>query len=498
MSERKNIDRLFQEKFKDFEAVPPKNMWGNIQAELDGEKKKRKFIAPFWLRLSGIAAVFLLGFLTATYFLSNPGKPQNSPVVNSDESNKNANGSETGNKQNSLIDRDHQINTTAEEALVEENTAKNSIVNRNNTNTIVNRSHTENNNYSAKKGSSNRVIANRKNRTKKQSGNYIAGNNKNGFYATDFDKRLTDKENDNDGSSKNSGKTRPFNFHKKNNIANYIIIPEKDSTQTETAAETENVLDKVQKEKLLAETKKIKEKEVKKSKWAISSTVTPIFFRSTSNGSPIDNQFASNTKDYENTMSYGLGLRYELNDKLTLRTGINRLAFEYNTNNIVYYESANANGLQNISRNNSGANIQIQNKNGGLTTDPNSGIVEKMNSGTLNQKMGYIEVPMELSYKLIDNRFGIELIGGFSTLFLNQNKIDLVSSELNTTIGEANNLNDVHLSSNIGVGVKYRFLKSFEANFEPTFKYQLNMFSSDAGNFKPYLFGLYTGVSYRF
>ena len=112
--------------------------------------------------------------------------------------------------------------------------------------------------------------------------------------------------------------------------------------------------------------------------------------------------------------------------------------------------------------------------------------------------MGYIEVPMELSYKLIDKKFGVALIGGFSTLFLNQNKIDLVSPELNTTIGEANNLNNVHVSSNIGVGVKYRFAKAFEANFEPTFKYQLNMFSNDAGNFKPYLFGLYTGVSYRF
>ena len=61
MSERKNIDRLFQEKFKDFEVNPPQEAWANIEAKLD-EKKKRRVI-PFWWKLSGVAAVFLIGFL---------------------------------------------------------------------------------------------------------------------------------------------------------------------------------------------------------------------------------------------------------------------------------------------------------------------------------------------------------------------------------------------------------------------------------------------------
>jgi hypothetical protein len=46
--------------------------------------------------------------------------------------------------------------------------------------------------------------------------------------------------------------------------------------------------------------------------------------------------------------------------------------------------------------------------------------------------------------------------------------------------------------------VRYRFLKSFNANLNPMFKYQFNTFSNDSGNFKPYLFGLYTGISYTF
>ena len=84
------------------------------------------------------------------------------------------------------------------------------------------------------------------------------------------------------------------------------------------------------------------------------------------------------------------------------------------------------------------------------------------------------------------------------TLFLNQNDVFLKSSGFNMKIGEASNLNMVHFSTNIGLGLKYSFLKKFDARIEPLFKYQLNTFSSGSGNFKPYIFGVYSGISYHF
>ena len=118
--------------------------------------------------------------------------------------------------------------------------------------------------------------------------------------------------------------------------------------------------------------------------------------------------------------------------------------------------------------------------------------------GYLNQQMNYMEVPVEVSYKLIDKKFGLQLITGVSTLFLNDNKVSVVSNGFSTTLGEANNLNKVHFSTNIGIGLKYSFWKSFEANFEPTLKYQINTFNENSGGFKPYIIGLYTGISFRF
>ena len=67
MKELKNIDRLFQEKFKDFEVTPPEMAWENIEAKLNKKRKKRRVI-PFWFKPTGIAASLLLGFYTFMYF----------------------------------------------------------------------------------------------------------------------------------------------------------------------------------------------------------------------------------------------------------------------------------------------------------------------------------------------------------------------------------------------------------------------------------------------
>ena len=58
MKEKKNIDRLFQEKFKDFEVHPSEQVWKNIVAAK--KKKEDRKIIPIWWRLGGVAAVALL------------------------------------------------------------------------------------------------------------------------------------------------------------------------------------------------------------------------------------------------------------------------------------------------------------------------------------------------------------------------------------------------------------------------------------------------------
>lgn len=181
---------------------------------------------------------------------------------------------------------------------------------------------------------------------------------------------------------------------------------------------------------------------------------------------------------------------------------MNKLTLGYNTNNIVYYA-----GLSDAVANGevfSPSNIQ-ESRNVTVIVEDNTAAntvsfdnVPGKKAGSLNQTMGYVEVPVELSYKILDDKFGISLIGGMSTLFLNENSLSVVSPGMSTSIGKASNLNDVSFTSNIGIGFKYKFWKSFEANVEPKLKYQINTFSENAGGFKPYFIGLYSGISFNF
>ena len=43
MKEKKNIDRIFQEKFKDFEKEPSEKVWSSIASKLDEKEEKKHF-----------------------------------------------------------------------------------------------------------------------------------------------------------------------------------------------------------------------------------------------------------------------------------------------------------------------------------------------------------------------------------------------------------------------------------------------------------------------
>ena len=91
MKDHKNIERLFQEKFKDFEAIPPQESWNIIASRLN-EKKKKKRIIPIWFQLSGIAASFIIIGALIWNFQSNqntnsPNNSNETVVVGVDNSN---------------------------------------------------------------------------------------------------------------------------------------------------------------------------------------------------------------------------------------------------------------------------------------------------------------------------------------------------------------------------------------------------------------------------
>ncbi len=136
----------------------------------------------------------------------------------------------------------------------------------------------------------------------------------------------------------------------------------------------------------------------------------------------------------------------------------------------------------------------------GENGDPFSNITPKSTSGDVEliQNISYFEVPLELKYAVLNKKFGVNLIGGFSTLFLGNNDITAQASNFSETLGEANNLSSVSFSTNVGIGFDYKISRKFKFNIEPMFKYQLNPYTDSSVNFRPYYLGVYTGLSFKF
>ena len=534
MSERKNIDRLFQEKFKDFEVNPPKETWANIEAKLDGKKKRR--LIPFWWKLSGVAAVFLLGFLISKSIYNQELKTEKT-VVNENNSVK----KEHINKNNVEIKTENPVVNETNSNKTKQTSTKNNtsnigsdgvVTNSNEvkSNTISEESKTEKANYSSKSAVAERKSADHRSLKNKSN----SENNKTSVAETVFEKSQSqlaqNKNNKNkltaqkdpsngeqskqiaqtDSNEKNNNKPQsisdkaPINLDDlKGNINSKIATKEIEKKVNDTAQKN-SVANNVLEELLNEKESKLKQ-ESKRNRWQLTSNVAPIFLGSISNGSPIDSTLTKNSKSYNTNVGFGLGVSYAVNKKLTVRTGLNKVNISYDTNDIVFFTGIQAKMLTNVSPTASSSMIHVQTLNtnssntaseNGLLPFENSFIHE--NSGYLKQEIGYLEMPVEMTYALFDKKFGLKIIGGFSTLFLQDNSITIISEGRDTLLGEANNLNAVHFSSNFGLGLKYGFMKSFEFNLEPTVKYQLNTFSSNAGNFKPYIFGIYSGISYKF
>lgn len=616
MSEKNNIDRLFQEKFKDFEVAPSDKVWENIQFKMNMKEKKTNLL-PFWLRLCSFAAVFLIGFSVATTFIAGPFGLKN-PFVNSkdrtsdtekttvsgnttepDSSITTDSFTDTRNEENNAVvvnesentgsdtkrsgstghnDSDKNSVSSSKEESNNIITASTAAVNTKSVNgakvtprknrlqqtttthqsekaATLHSSHEKNvTSVSEKENSALNPNASEENHaTVSQLNNQssIISNktaisvvskpekvlsatpilsddenpltedatfkNSDADFDTDFNKSkvayesgnkhiptASKKETSSTLSSSDTSKgiadknTSPAISDKNKAIANGANTSKALSVVVDSLAEKPKEVAKKTEEKKAEEEKDSKDKNEKKSRWIVSSSFSPVYMNLNGTGSTLDSKFVENSKSYQTSMSYGVGLQYALNNKWTVRTGINALNFEYSTNNITYYYANNGAGLENVNENGTGSGIVVENPNPKGIAYNDDGMVTTRYQGNINHRINYIEVPMELSYKILNKKFGINVIGGVSSIFLNDNRVSLVSSESNLDIGEANNLNKLHFSTNIGLGLRYNFMKTFQANLEPMFKYQINTYNENAGDFKPYFIGVYSGISFSF
>ncbi|TRX23704.1 hypothetical protein [Flavobacterium franklandianum] len=466
MKENKNIDRLFQEQFRGFEASPNNQVWLNIEAELKKDKKRK--VIPFWLKCSGIAAAFLLGLFTLNTNQPFHPKTENHIVLTSKISKESSNKKQiVSNSKDNSKSKKEIINTNFSKSITKDEKNINSY---GSSKVLV---------YQKKNPNNAEVFLPKSNLPLKQ---LVTNENSNNYSLLNAEK--------NSVTNLNSLANTPNHNQEKKDFKEKEGSTKEESTNPETPNELEEILKAKSAQKNAVASNS-------KNKWLITPNVAPVYLNANSGGSPIDEQLSDYEKKSDKSVSFGIGIQYAVGKKTVIRTGINKVVLGYNTSNVLYSTGLTANNLRNIEYSSKNA-VKFVNEANYSSLTATEKEIQSTNTGNLNQKMGYYELPMEVSYAVLDKKFGINLIGGFSTLFLNENTISLESSQSNIVLGEAKNLSQVHFSSNVGLGFKYQITKSFQINIEPMVKYQLNTFSNNSGDFKPLFIGLYSGISYGF
>ena len=531
MSEKKNIDKLFKEQLKNFEVAPNDAVWENIERELHKDKRKRRVI-PIWWKIAGVAAALLLLFTVGQKLFDTDDNTIQQDVVDTKDSSNDANHND--NTKSSDLNTSKDLDRTPVVSHDNSNNGDDAIA-VDNTNNDVTHSKDSNNETTVaspkdkKKTSSFKDKSLIKNKSLKE--HAVANQNKKELpkktktnatttinnttkekeavanisndpkLKKDIDKDLLEKE-----KSEIDKLIKDIKSSKETQVTGTNISDkEKATSEIDTSKTKGAIKEGTDIEKAIAEAEKDNDKtdepEEPLKRWSVAPNVAPVYFNTLGKGSPIDDQFINNTKEGDINVSYGVKGSYAINKKLKIRAGINKVDLGYTTNNVVAFSRPSSSGnstrqLQNIKLHDTTTTF-ISANSISYTTGPE--ILFTKEQGSIDQQLGFIEVPIEVEYNLIDKKIGVNLIGGFSTLFLSNNEIYSVQNNGDRAfLGEATNINDMSYSANFGVGLNYNISKQLRFNLEPTFKYQINTFNDTSGDFQPFFIGVYTGLSFKF
>jgi hypothetical protein len=531
MSEKKNIDRLFQEGFKEFEVQPPAMVWDAIEKELDQKKKLRRI--PLWWTIGGIAAGLAILFTSIYLGIGNDITNKQQPFVNSEK------GTDTElNPQDSLQIKDNSTNIEAtpydnkinkERQLVTapskvnteslNNLSENSKGNTR-TNAPLKTSH-----LVTSRDASSEAHRMTNEKTKKPYTNSSGSNiklttsiaqNNTLIPATKEEKRVVLEVGSTANLSTRDGiaiEKSPLKEGLTNkNVVNGLDIRIRDELIDKAIAEVDSIKKKLPSLEDIAAQEQQSDSIMDtafKGRWAATTQVGPVYSNSLS-GSAVNNEVRDNNRDAGLNLSYGLGVSYELSPRWSVRTGINQVHMAYSTQDINYQiDVSTASRGQSLPQRYSASavrndtpigNSPVSNAAQGtdfaaqeLVSNQFQGI-----KGEISQQLGYIEVPLELKYSLVNSKFKINLVGGMSALFLTDNAVAIQNSSQRLELGEDRNFNDFNQSANFGLGFGYDFTNQLGAFIEPSFKYQLSTLRNNVADFRPYIIGIQSGVTYRF
>ncbi len=496
MKKNKNIDDLFKDRFNNFESSPSPDVWNKIQAKLKEEDDRK--VIPLWFKLGGVAALLVLIFTIGNSIVNSPIDNTTSPIVKEVPSEINHQ-----NPDEIILDKKEAFQ---ENIVVSEDETKLEV---NNEEEIRNASKINNN--IQKKNNSNTTVAS----VNKKSIESEENKNNNIIEETIIvDSEKVVIANNNINSEEKQNESRIQKNKEINSVTEVVVANEevKDNSENPSEAIKAETVKEENKKSIFDAINENPEEEVvianidntPDNRWEVTPNVAPVYYNTLSEGSSLDPQFSDNPKSGDLNVAYGVKVSYNLNKRLSVRSGVSNVNLSYSTTGLDIgtgpVAAASSSSIDYQGRD----NVTIVVDKGALINqdpeNPFGNITPKSTNGEayLNQKLSYYEMPLELNYAIINKRFGINVIGGFSTLLLGNNEVSVEAGDFNEVLGEASNLSSLSFTTNIGLGLNYSFSKKLMFNVEPMFKYQLNPYTDSSVDFNPYYVGVYTGLSFKF
>ena len=495
--ENNKLDKLFRNKLKNVKVPPPEGAWEAITEKLPN-KKKQRVVMLWW----SAAAILLALIGSSVFFWSNSNSDnQNIQLVDADKQSeisieKQEYHSITTEKEDSDV---ANIKSTKEDPTSIEYPSS-STYNTTDSNAVAD-TYSQEKTTASKKTIENKPTADVLNRETKVTKGSIAKEQK-----VTMEKKKQEAYQKQKESRVAIGEEH-INKEGKETLTEQIAQAEAleiEDKNTDTVIKQE-VTSLVSSDNLFAaEEKEEAAKNEALNRWSVGPQVAPVYYNSVSSGSSLDSQFNDSGKEGGLNMSLGLQVAYQINDNWQLRSGINKMDVGYATNNVqVGYSDPNL-AIYNVNYNNvSEGGVVItafSNDNLSNIREANLGnrveLIYMEGNTQLKQNISYLEIPVEIERKIINADFEWSIIGGVSSLFLTDNEIYVNNKDYRSHIGSATNLQKTSFTTNIGMGFGYNFTKRIHLQLEPMFKYQLNAYTNSV-DFKPYIFGIYTGVRWR-
>jgi len=457
--EDKHIDQVFRDKLVDFEKTPPAFIWENLQEKL--VRQKRKKVLLYW-RLGGVAAALLIAFWAGWQFRSTT--VSRTPVV-----------AET------MHEQPTQPATTEEPAQ----SGISSAASASSEEPVL---------LAEKAGTRKFVPAETVKYSARSQSALSSGSETETSGFIHSIKTILD--------SPDTG-TRMLAGHKK--AEQKVLLSPEDIRIIE------------QNEALLA----MNSENGNRQKWRVGAAVSPVY---SVNQTSQSNQYASTmAKPDGNTdlnIAGGISFEYKTHKKWSFQSGLyySKLGQSYSNSSgsgkyadaagPYEYFTTPLNSVNGVLEMNSVAGVMQINKipssvqlEGSLDYGNLNSVYSTVlvSSTGFDQNFEYLEIPLFVKYQLIDSKVGVQLLSGLSTSVLVGNSVYMETGGTREKVGKTTGMAAMNYSGILGVGLNYALSSKLYLSVEPRFKYYLSSLSENSDiTYKPYTFGIYTGISYSF